>query len=44
VTSETEDILNYFLFSSLMTSSRGPQQPNNRLLNSIKLSRQFNPR
>jgi len=43
VTLETEDILISVPFSRLMTSSREPQQSHNRLLTSIKLSRQFNP-
>jgi len=41
VTSETEDIRNYFPLSSLMTSSREPQQSYNRLLTAIKLSKKF---
>jgi len=41
VISETEEFEILFLLSSLMTSSREPQQPYNRLLTSIKLSRQF---
>jgi len=33
-----------FSLSSLLTTSREPKLPHNRLLTSIKLSRQFNPR
>jgi len=43
VTSETEDFEIIFYLSSLMTSSLENQQPRNRLLTSIKLSRKFNP-